>query len=39
MWFKNTKIYVATVIDLFTREIVGIAVSIRKGTPLVLQAD
>lgn len=38
LWIKNQKIYVATVIDLYTREIIGIAVSIRKGTPLVLQA-
>src|SRR5437867_3414006 len=28
----------ATVIDLFTRRIVGLAVSLRKGTPLVLSA-
>lgn len=31
-------VYFATVIDLFTRRIVGVAVSLRKGTPLVLQA-
>lgn len=35
--YKNFKIYVATVIDLFTREIMGIAISLRKGTPLTLQ--
>ena len=29
---------IATVIDLFTRRIVGVAVSLRKGTPLVMQA-
>lgn len=35
--FHSRTIYVATVIDLFTREIVGVAVSLRKGCPLVLQ--
>jgi putative transposase len=29
---------VATVIDLFTRRIVGMAVSVRKGAPLTIQA-
>lgn len=38
LWIKNTTAYVATVIDLYTREIKGIAVSIRKGAPLTLQA-
>lgn len=32
------KVYVATVIDLYTREIVGVAVSLRKGAMLTLQA-
>lgn len=36
--WKKKKVYVATVIDLYTREIVGVAVSLRKGTPLTLQA-
>lgn len=36
--YENFKVYVATVIDLFTREIVGVSISLRKGTPLVLQA-
>lgn len=36
--WQNKKIYVATVIDLFSREIVGISVSLRKGTQLTLQA-
>lgn len=36
--WKKKKIYLATVIDLFTREIVGAAVSSRKGSQLTLQA-
>jgi len=32
------KVYVATVEDLYTRRIVGIAVALRKGAPLTLQA-
>lgn len=36
--WKGKKIYLATVIDLYTREIVGAAVSMRKGTQLTLQA-
>lgn len=36
--YKRMRIYVATVIDIFTREAVGVSVSLRKGTPLVLQA-
>ena len=32
------KVYVATVEDLYTRKIVGIAVALRKGAPLTLQA-
>jgi len=31
-------IYVATIIDLYTREVVGLAVSLRKGTQLTIQA-
>lgn len=38
IWWKQKKIYIATVIDLFTREIVGISVSHRKGTSLTLQS-
>lgn len=38
VWFKDRWVYVATVIDLYTREIVGVAVSTRKGTALTLQA-
>ena len=36
--YRNLKIYVATVTDLYLRKVVGVAVSLRKGTPLVLQA-
>jgi transposase InsO family protein len=36
--FKEKLIYVATVIDLYSRETVGVAVGIRKGTVLVTQA-
>lgn len=32
------KVYVATVEDLYTRKIVGVAVALRKGAPLTLQA-
>lgn len=38
VWFESRWVYIATVIDLCTREIVGVAVSLRKGTPLTLQA-
>jgi len=37
LWHEK-RVYVATVIDVYTREIVGVAVSLRKGTPLTLQA-
>lgn len=32
------KVYVATVEDLYTRKIVGMAVALRKGVPLTMQA-
>ena len=38
VFWKGKKVYVATVIDLYTREIVGVAVSMRKGAPLTVQA-
>lgn len=38
VWFEGRWVYVATVIDLYTREIVGVAVSLRKGSQLTLQA-
>lgn len=38
VWWKNRWVYIATVIDLFTRQIAGVAVSLRKGTPLTVQA-
>lgn len=37
LW-REKRVYVATVLDVYTREVVGIAVSMRKGTPLTLQA-
>lgn len=36
-WDKKT-VYVATVIDLYTRDIVGVAVSLREGAVLTIQA-
>lgn len=36
--YRGKWVYVATVIDLFTRQIVGVAVSLRKGAQLTLQA-
>jgi len=36
-WHGKT-VYVATVIDLFTRRLVGVAVSLRRGAPLTIQA-
>jgi len=38
IWFSGRWVYIATVIDPYTREIVGVAVSLRKGAPLTLQA-
>lgn len=38
VWFKDRWVYIATVIDLYTREIVGVAASTRKGAALTLQA-
>ena len=38
MWFGGRWVYIATVIDLYTREIVGVAVSLRKGIQLTIQA-
>ncbi len=36
--WRGKKVYLATVMDLFTRRIVGAAISVRKGAPLVLAA-
>lgn len=36
--YKGRLVYVATVIDLWSREIVGLSVGLRKGTVLVMQA-
>lgn len=38
VWFQGRWVYIATVIDLYTREIVGVAVSLRKGAQLTIQA-
>src|SRR6266849_4837721 len=38
LWHRGKWVYVATVIDLFTRRIIGMAVSLRKGAPLTVQA-
>ena len=35
--YRNRKVYVSTVIDLFTRKVIGLHVAIRKGTPLTIQ--
>jgi len=36
--FRDKKIYVSTVLDLYTRQVVGLSVATRKGTPLVMQS-
>jgi putative transposase len=36
--YRGQKVYVATVEDLYTRKIIGVAVALRKGAPLTLQA-
>lgn len=36
--WKEKKLYVATVIDLYSREIVGVSVSMRKGVQLTASA-
>jgi len=38
VWFEGKWVYIATVIDVYTREIVGVAVSLRKGAQLTIQA-
>ncbi len=35
--FRGRTIYVSTIIDLFTRRIVGIHIALRKGAPLTIQ--
>ncbi len=35
---RSKKLYVATVIDLFTRRVCGLSISQRKGAPLTVQA-
>ena len=36
--FQRNKLYVATVLDIFTRQVVGVSVAKRKGVPLTVQA-
>lgn len=36
--FQDHKVYVATVLDIFTRQVVGVSVAKRKGAPLTVQA-
>lgn len=38
LWWKEKKVYVATVIDLYTREIMGTSISMRKGVQLTAAA-
>lgn len=38
VWFQGRWVYIATVLDLYTREVLGIAVSLRKGAQLTIQA-
>jgi putative transposase len=38
LWYKNRFIYVATVIDIFNREVVGVAVLTNHSSALVIQA-
>lgn len=38
LWWKEKKLYLATVIDLFSREIVGLALSRNKGVQLTAAA-
>ena len=38
VWYRGRWVYIATVIDLYSREVVGVAVSLRKGAQLTLPA-
>lgn len=38
LWWRGKKVYLATVIDLYTREIVGVALSMHKGVQLTAAA-
>jgi putative transposase len=38
LWWRKKKLYVATVIDLFTREIVGLSIGRNKGLALTMAA-
>jgi putative transposase len=35
--FHGKKVYVSTILDLFTRQLVGVHVAVRKGSPLTVQ--
>ena len=35
--FRGKKVYVSTIIDLFTRQLTGVHVAVRKGSPLTVQ--
>lgn len=38
IYWKDKKVYAATIIDLYTREILGLSISMRKGVQLTLPA-
>ncbi len=38
LWYQDKWVYIATAIDLFTRNIVGLSVALRKGAVLTIQA-
>lgn len=38
IWHRGKWVYIATVIDLYTRQILGVSVALRKGAMLTLQA-
>jgi putative transposase len=38
LWWKKKKLYVATVIDLYTREVVGMSIARNKGLALTMTA-
>jgi putative transposase len=38
LWWRKKKLYVGTVIDLYTREVVGLSIARNKGLPLTMAA-
>ena len=38
LWWKTKRVYLATIIDLYTREILGVSVSMHKGVQLTAAA-